>query len=137
MALTRRSFVRGAVLAPLAPVVAAATAKLGGVASGVLKATPQSALDSLVRHYEQLSRYGDRWSVALARFHPGDLVEVRYVHRYEVMAPSTVDRAGRAVNSVASTATRTGTVVFNAGKEAVHFLGQIIPPGAWTEIHVR
>lgn len=137
MSLTRRSLLRWGALAPLAAPLAAASAKLGAVGATVQKVTASSAVRALGDAFARGNARPDttqQVSIARVEYVGEHLADVRYVTRYEAVGPSSVDKAGNYVHGAVSYGSFVSRQVFNAGSEALHYAGRIMPPGVWTYI---
>ena len=137
--MNRRSLLRLAVLAPLAPVAAAASQKLGSLGSGIQKMTPQLAVKDLIANYARSAHEAYRVTAKSVEYVGDKLAVVRYVEQYKSMNPYQKGMPASINPAAPSTWVYRwneipGAVVYNAGAEAVRYMGQNIPPGAWTAI---
>jgi hypothetical protein len=127
--LSRRHLLRAGVLAPFAPLAAAASQKLGAIGSGIQKVTAQSAVQQFVTNLQRSAADSKGiYGISIQRIeYVGELGIVRWAERMPMY--NIVD--GEAVRLVGQARTNQLVNVFNAGKEAVHYMGRIIPPGQW------
>ncbi len=132
--MNRRSLLRLGVLAPLAPVVAAASMKLGSLGSQVQKVTPQLAVQNLLQNF---ARQSDKhWRATIAGVEYVDDLAVatyRTVARYGDVAPHGHQAATNAARVLAES--QWVRSAYNAGSSTVQYAGKFIPPGQWVEIY--
>lgn len=128
----RRSLLRYGVLAPLAPVLAPLVAKLSTVSSAVQRVTAQSAVQNLVDNLTRAERLSSATNtIERVEYVGEDLAVVAYRTEYAAHLASV--SPGAPVGPMKA-AIYSYTLVFNAGSQAVHYVGHVIPPGAWQQI---